>query len=274
MVSPFQLTGIIMQKYCTNQLGLQGKSYLETLLLFAFKVGPALACGNTLVVKTAEQTPLTRLFAAQLFHEVHLMVYLKCIIFFFGLPPGVLNIVSGFGPTAGSALASHMDVDKLAYPGSTDTGKIGQCCWAGSRTYVHERKYDEFLEKAKATALRRAVGNPFKKGVEQGPQVNISFFKKILQYISSGIESNAILECGGERIGTKGFFVQPTVFSNVEDDMLIAKDEIFGPVQTILKFKDTSEVIRRANTTRYGLAAGVFTKNLDTANAMMLGLRA
>ncbi|XP_020208180.1 aldehyde dehydrogenase family 2 member B4, mitochondrial [Cajanus cajan] len=222
------------------------------LLLFAFKVGP-----------------LTGLFAAQLFLEA-------------GLPPGVL-IVSGFGPTAGSALAGHMNVDKLAFTGSTETGKIiyelaaksnlkavtlelggkspfivcedadvdkavelahfalffnqGQCCCAGSRTYVHERKYDEFLEKAKAMALRRVVGDPFKKGVEQGPQIDSEQFEKILRYIRSGIESNATLECGGERIGTKGFFVQPTVFSSVKDDMLIAKDEIIGPVQTILKFK-------------------------------------
>ncbi|KEH35051.1 NAD-dependent aldehyde dehydrogenase family protein [Medicago truncatula] len=240
------------------------------ILLFAWKVGPALACGNTVVVKTAEQTPLTGLFAAQLFQEA-------------GLPPGVLNVVSGFGPTAGSALASHMDVDKIAFTGSTDTGKIiyqlaaksnlkpvtlelggkspfivcedadvdkavelahfalffnqGQCCCAGSRTYVHERIYDEFLEKAKAAALRRVVGDPFKKGVEQGPQVDSQQFEKILKYIKSGVESNATLECGGDRIGTKGFFVQPTVFSNVQDDMSIAKDEIFGPVQTILKFK-------------------------------------
>ncbi|KAI4343766.1 hypothetical protein L6164_011075 [Bauhinia variegata] len=277
------------------------------LFLFAWKVGPALACGNTVVVKSAEQTPLTALLAAELFHEA-------------GLPPGVLNVVSGYGPSAGSALASHLDVDKIAFTGSTGTGKIiyelaaksnlkpvtlelggkspfivcedadvdkavelahsalffnqGQCCCAGSRTYVQERVYDEFLEKAKAIALKRVVGDPFKKGVEQGPQIDSEQFEKILKYIKSGIESNATLECGGERIGSRGFFVQPTVFSNVEDNMLIAKDEIFGPVQTILKFKNTNEVIKRANTTRYGLAAGVFTNELDTANTLMRGLRA
>ncbi|KAK2442840.1 aldehyde dehydrogenase family 2 member B4, mitochondrial [Trifolium repens] len=151
----------------------------------------------------------------------------------------------------------------------------GQCCCAGSRTYVHQRIYDEFLEKAKAAALKRVVGDPFKKGVDQGPQIDSQQqFEKIPHYIRSGVESNATLECGGNRIGTKGFFVQPTVFSNVQDDMKIAKDEIFGPVQTILKFKDNDEVIRRANNTRYGLAAGVFTKNLDTANTLMRGLRA
>ncbi|KAL1333983.1 hypothetical protein HN51_062849 [Arachis hypogaea] len=276
------------------------------LIMFAWKVGPALACGNTVILKTAEQTPLTALYVAKLFHEA-------------GLPPGVLNIVSGFGPTAGAALASHMDVDKLAFTGSTDTGKIvlelaarsnlkpvtlelggkspfivchdadvdhaveqahfalffnqGQCCCAGSRTFVHERIYDEFLEKSKKRALRRVVGDPFKKGVEQGPQIDTEQFEKVLRYIRSGIESNATLECGGQRLGSKGFFIEPTVFSNVKDDMLIAKDEIFGPVQSILKFKDIEEVIKRANATRYGLAAGVFTKNVHTANTLMRALR-
>uniref|UniRef100_A0A2P2L550 aldehyde dehydrogenase (NAD(+)) n=1 Tax=Rhizophora mucronata TaxID=61149 RepID=A0A2P2L550_RHIMU len=177
------------------------------LILFAWKVGPALACGNTIVLKTAEQTPLTALYAAKLLHEA-------------GLPSGVLNVVSGYGPTAGASLASHMDVDKISFTGSTDTGKIifdlaarsnlkpvtlelggksafivcedadvdqaaelahfalffnqGQCCCAGSRTFVHERVYDEFVEKAKARAAKRIVGDPFKQGVEQGPQVRCS----------------------------------------------------------------------------------------------------
>ncbi|KAF4363645.1 hypothetical protein G4B88_021762 [Cannabis sativa] len=277
------------------------------LLMFAWKVGPALACGNTIVLKTAEQTPLTALYVGRLLLEA-------------GLPPGVLNIVSGFGPTAGAALASHMDVDKLAFTGSTNTGKIvlelaarsnlkpvtlelggkspfivcedadidhavelahfalffnqGQCCCAGSRTFVHESVYDEFTEKAKARALNRIVGDPFKKGVEQGPQIDSEQFKKILKYIKSGVESNATLECGGERFGSKGYFIQPTVFSNVQDDMLIAQEEIFGPVQTILKFKEIDEVIRRANASKYGLAAGVFTKNIDTANTLTRALRA
>ncbi|XP_061359523.1 benzaldehyde dehydrogenase, mitochondrial-like isoform X3 [Gastrolobium bilobum] len=277
------------------------------LLMFAWKVGPALACGNTIVLKTAEQTPLSALYATKLLHEA-------------GLPPGVLNIISGFGPTAGAALASHMDVDKIAFTGSTSTGKIvlelaaksnlkavtlelggkspfivcedadidqavelahfalffnqGQCCCAGSRTFVHERVYDEFIEKAKARALKRTVGDPFKEGIEQGPQIDSEQFEKILKYIRSGVESGATLETGGERFGNKGFYVQPTVFSNVQDGMLIAKDEIFGPVQSILKFNDIGEVIRRANATRYGLAAGVFTKDIDTANTLTRALRA
>jgi aldehyde dehydrogenase (NAD+) len=276
------------------------------LLMFAWKVGPALACGNTVVLKTAEQTPLSALYVAKLFHEA-------------GLPPGVLNIVSGFGPTAGAALASHMDVDKLAFTGSTDTGKVvlqlaaksnlkpvtlelggkspfivcedadideavelahfalffnqGQCCCAGSRTFVHERVHDEFVEKAKARALKRAVGDPFKSGTEQGPQIDSKQFEKILKYIRSGVETGAKLETGGERLGSKGFYIQPTVFSNVQDNMLIAKEEIFGPVQSIFKFKDLDEVIQRANNTRYGLAAGVFTKNIDTANTLTRALK-
>ncbi|KAK9277340.1 hypothetical protein L1049_006881 [Liquidambar formosana] len=276
------------------------------LLMFGWKVGPALACGNTVVLKTAEQTPLSALYVSKLFHEA-------------GLPPGVLNVVSGFGPTAGAALASHMEVDKLAFTGSTDTGKVilqlaaksnlkpvtlelggkspfivcedadvdkavemahfalffnqGQCCCAGSRTFVHERVYDEFLEKAKARAVERVVGDPFKEGIEQGPQVDSDQFEKILGYIRSGIEGGATLEAGGERFGAKGYYIKPTVFSNVQDDMLIAKEEIFGPVQSILKFKDLDEVIRRSNASRYGLAAGVFTHNIDTANTLTRALR-
>lgn len=277
------------------------------LLMFAWKVGPALACGNTIVLKTAEQTPLSALYVANLLHEA-------------GLPPGVLNVISGYGPTAGAALCSHMDVDKLAFTGSTSTGKLvleaaaksnlkpvtlelggkspfiicedadidqavetahfalffnqGQCCCAGSRTYVHERIYDEFVEKAKARAANRSVGDPFKQGIEQGPQIDPEQFNKILGYIKSGTESGATLETGGDRLGSKGYYIKPTVFSNVKDDMLIAQEEIFGPVQSILKFKSIEEVIHRANASPYGLAAGVFTQNLDTANTVSRALRA
>ncbi|RZC85587.1 hypothetical protein C5167_041770 [Papaver somniferum] len=286
------------------------------LLMFVWKVAPALATGNSIVLKTAEQTPLSSLYAAKLLHEA-------------GLPEGVLNVISGFGPTAGAALASHMDVDKLAFTGSTETGKIvselagrsnlkpvtlelggkspfivcedadidkavetahfalffnqGQCCCAGSRTFVHEKVYDEFLEKSKARAMKRVVGDPFQKGVEQGPQSDsvlierktdqLEQFEKVMNYIKSGIESGATIETGGERFGDKGFYIQPTVFSNVQDNMLIAKEEIFGPVQSILKFKDISEVIKRSNATTYGLAAGVFTQNIDTANTVTRALR-
>ncbi|KAB2090884.1 hypothetical protein ES319_A03G153000v1 [Gossypium barbadense] len=218
-----------------------------------------------------------------------------------------------------ATLESHMDVDKLAFTGSSETGKIvlelasksnlkpvtlelggkspfivckdadvnkavelahfallfnqGQCCSAGSRAYVHEDVHDEFIEKAEARALKRSVGDPFKAGVEQGPQIDSEQFEKILRYIRSGIESGAILITGGDRLGSKDFYIQPTVFANVKEDMLIAQDEIFGPVQSILKFRDMDEVIRRANSTRYGLAAGVFTNDLDTANTLSGALK-
>lgn len=276
------------------------------LLMFAWKVAPALACGNTIVIKTAEQTPLSALYVSKLLHEA-------------GLPPGVLNVLSGDGPSCGSALCSHMDVDKLAFTGSTSTGKYimeqaaksnlkpvtlelggkspfivcedadvdkavelahlalffnqGQCCCAGSRTYVHENVYDEFVEKAKTRAAQRSVGDPFKQGIEQGPQIDPEQFEKILGYIKSGVESGATLEIGGDRIGTKGYYIKPTVFSNVKDDMLIAKDEIFGPVQSILKFKSLEEVVRRSNASPYGLAAGVFTQSIDTANTLARALQ-
>lgn len=276
------------------------------LLMFAWKVGPALACGNAVVLKTAEQTPLSALYVASLLHEA-------------GLPEGVLNVVPGFGPTAGAALSSHMGVDKLAFTGSTGTGKIilelsarsnlkpvtlelggkspfivmddadvdqavelahralffnqGQCCCAGSRTFVHERVYDEFVEKAKARAERRVVGDPFKKGVEQGPQIDVQQFKKILGYVKSGVDGGATLVTGGDRVGSRGFYIQPTVFADVQDEMKIAQEEIFGPIQSILKFRDVGEVVRRANATHYGLAAGVFTSSLDRANTLARALR-
>ncbi|XP_057996846.1 aldehyde dehydrogenase family 2 member B7, mitochondrial-like isoform X2 [Hevea brasiliensis] len=276
------------------------------LVMYGWKIGPALACANTVVLKTAEQTPLSALYVTSLLYEA-------------GLPPGVLNVVSGFGASAGAPLCSHMDVDKIAFTGSTETGQRilemaaksnlksvtlelggkspfivcedadidqaaelahfalffnqGQCCCAGSRTLVHERVYDEFVEKAKACASKRVVGDPFQKGVQQGPQIDEKQFQKILKYIRSGVESGATLEIGGDRCGSKGYYIQPTIFSNVKDNMLIAQDEIFGPVQTILKYKDLDEVVRRANATQYGLAAGVFTQNLATANFLSRALR-
>ncbi|KVH92017.1 hypothetical protein Ccrd_005957, partial [Cynara cardunculus var. scolymus] len=267
------------------------------LLMYGWKVGPALACGNTVVLKTAEHTPLSALYVSKLFLEA-------------GLPPGVLNIVSGYGPSAGAALASHMDVDKLAFTGSTETGKIvlglaaqsnlkpvtlelggkspfivcedanvdeavdlahlalfynqGQCCCAGSRTCVHERVYDEFVEKAKARALHRVVGDPFKKGVEQGPQVDSEQFEKILKFIRSGVDSGATLEMGGERFGSNGYYIQPTKKRRSLDQY----SQFSNSSEFNHFFRDVNEVIRRSNASPYGLAAGVFTQNLDTANTL------
>jgi aldehyde dehydrogenase (NAD+) len=276
------------------------------LLMMIWKIAPALAAGNAIVIKIAEQTPLSGLRAGQLALEA-------------GLPPGVLNVIPGFGETAGAALAAHMDVDKIAFTGSTEVGHLimqaaaksnlkkvslelggkspvivcddvdidktiedvhfalffnhGQCCTAGSRLFVHERIYDEFVEKSAKRAKKKTVGDPF-TNVEQGPQVSQEQFEKILGYIDSGKKQGARLLAGGHRVGNKGYYVAPTVFADVRDDMTIAKEEIFGPVMSIMKWKDNADMLKRANNTAYGLAAGVFTRNLDTANYFTRGLRA
>ena len=268
------------------------------LAMMAWKIGPALACGCTIVLKPAELTPLTALYAASLVAEA-------------GFPPGVLNIVNGYGPTAGAAISSHMDIDKVAFTGSVEVGHIvavaaaksnlkrvtlelggksplivfpdvdiswaantahlalfsnhGQNCCAGSRTFVHENIYDKFVAKAVEIALKRKVGDPWDKTTEQGPQIDKTQFDKILGLIESGIKDGASLKCGGGKASEKGYFIQPTVFSDVTDDMKIAREEIFGPVQQILKFSTIDEVIKRANNTLFGLAAGVLTNDINKA---------
>src|SRR5450432_1563218 len=260
------------------------------MLMQAWKLAPALATGNTVVMKPAEQTPLTALRVSELIMEA-------------GFPKGVVNMLPGYGPTAGAAIARHMEVDKVAFTGSTEVGHLvmegaaksnlkrvtlelggkspniifadadmdkavegshfalffnqGQCCCAGSRTFVEDKVYDEFVEKSVARAKNRTVGNPFDKNTEQGPQVDQEQFTKIMGYIESGRQENAKLLAGGNRVGDKGYFIEPTVFTDVQDTMKIAREEIFGPVMTILKFKDMSEVVERANKPMYGLAAAV-----------------
>lgn len=237
-----------------------------------------------------------------------------------GFPEGVVNILPGYGPTAGAAIARHFDVDKVAFTGSTEVGHLimkaaaetnlkrvtlelggkspnivfadanmdeaiegshqalffnqGQCCCAGSRLFVEEKCYDQFVEKSVARAKKRTVGNPFDKSTEQGPQVDQDQFDKVMGYIDSGKQEKANLATGGKRVGDKGYFIEPTVFTDVRDDMKIAREEIFGPVMTILKFKDMSEVIERANKTMYGLAAAVWTKDITKAHAIADGVRA
>jgi len=273
----------------------------------AWKLGPALATGNTVVMKPAEQTPLTALRIGELILEA-------------GFPPGVVNILPGYGPTAGAAIAEHMDVDKVAFTGSTEVGHIimqaaartnlkrvtlelggkspnvvfadadmdaavegahfapffnqGQCCCAGSRTYVEEKCYDEFVEKSVARAKKRTVGDPLDPKTEQGPQVDADQFSKVMSYIESGRSEGANLLCGGERAGDKGYFVKPTVFADVKDNMKIAQEEIFGPVMSILKFKDIDDVVERSNQTTYGLAAAVWTRDIGKAHAIANGVRA
>jgi len=277
------------------------------LLMQAWKWGPALACGNTVVLKPAEQTPLTALRVAQLAQEV-------------GFPKGVINVVPGFGPTAGAALSGHMDVDKIAFTGETGTGKIvmtaaansnlkrvslelggkspnvvfadadldaavegayfglffnqGQCCCAGSRLFVEEKVHDEFVSRIVAKAKGRKVGDPFDPTTEQGPQVSQEQFDRVMGYIDAGQKDGAKMLAGGKRVGDRGYFIQPTVFADVNDDMKIAQEEIFGPVMSILKFKDVDEVIERGNRTMYGLAAAVWTKDISKAIRLSNSLRA
>jgi len=277
------------------------------LLMMAWKWGPALAAGNTIVMKLAEQTPLSGLHLCALAKEA-------------GFPPGVINVLNGYGPTCGAAITTHPDIHKIAFTGSTEVGRIilqaagavnikrvtlelggkspnivfadcdmdhavemshfalffnqGQCCCAGSRVFVEESIYDEFVRRCVERAKKRKVGNPMDADVEQGPQVDETQFKKILGLIETGKQEGAKLLCGGAAAADKGYFIQPTVFSDVEDHHTIAKEEIFGPVMSILKFKTVDEVIDRANNTCYGLAASVFTTNLDKAMYVSKHVRA
>jgi len=277
------------------------------LLMYGMKLGPALSMGNTVVLKPAEQTPLTALRLGELIVEA-------------GFPPGVVNILPGYGPTAGAAIANHMDIDKVAFTGSGEVGHLimeaagrsnlkrvslelggkspnivfadadmdqaiegshfalffnqGQACCAGSRLFVEDKVYDQFVEKSVARASRRTVGDPFDANTEQGPQIDNIQFDKVMSYIDSGKCEGAELLTGGKRVGDKGYFIEPTVFANVKDEMKIAQDEIFGPVMSIIKFHDIDEVVERANNTTYGLAAGVWTRDIGKAHAIANHVRA
>ena len=268
------------------------------MVMASWKMGPALAMGCTMVIKPAEQTPLTALKLGELINEA-------------GFPNGVVNIVSGFGLTAGKSLVEHPLVDKVAFTGSTEVGleimrgchvsnlkrvtlelggkspniilddadidlaikqsqlgiyfNQGQVCIAGSRVFVQEKIYDEFVKRTVEASQKRIVGCPLRPETEQGPQVDGVQFNRVMGYIESGVKEGAKLVCGGKRVGPKGYFIQSTVFADVTDEMKIAREEIFGPVMSILKFKTIEEVIERANNTCYGLGAGVVTRNFDNA---------
>ncbi|KAG5989631.1 Aldehyde dehydrogenase [Claviceps spartinae] len=293
----------------TEPLGVCGQiiPWNFPLLMLAWKIGPALATGNTIILKTAEQTPLSGLVFANLVKEA-------------GFPPGVFNLLSGFGKVAGAAISSHMDIDKVAFTGSTIVGRTimkaaassnlkkvtlelggkspnivfndadieqaiswvnfgiyfnhGQCCCAGTRIFVQEGIYDQFLEAFKKRAQQNKVGDPFAEDTFQGPQVSQLQYDRIMSYIQSGKDEGATIEVGGERHGDKGYFIQPTIFSNVRSDMKIMKEEIFGPVCAISKFKDEEEVIRLSNETPYGLAAAIHTKDLNTSIRVCNALKA
>src|SRR3984885_7297841 len=271
------------------------------LLMQAWKLAPALATGNTVVMKPAEQTPLTALRVAELITEA-------------GFPDGVVNMLPGYGPTAGAAIARHMDIDKVAFTGSTEVGHLimeaaaqtnlkrvtlelggkspnivfadtdldaavqgshfglffnqGQCCCAGSRLFVEQSIHEKFVEKTLAMTKRRKVGDPFDPSTEQGPQVSDEQFQKVMSYIDAGKREGAKLLCGGKRVGDRGYFISPTIFTDVKDEMKISREEIFGPVMSIIPFKNIDEVVRRANNTTYGLAAAVWTKEVSKAHAI------
>ena len=277
------------------------------MLMMAWKLAPALATGNAVLLKPAEQTPLSALRIGELILEA-------------GFPAGVVNILPGFGPTAGAAIARHMDVDKVAFTGSTEVGHLimeaaaksnlkpvtlelggkspniifedvdldeavegahmglfanqGQSCCAGSRVFVEETIYQQFVEKSIARAKKRIVGDPFDSRTELGPLVDQSQFDKVMAYIESGRGEGATLACGGDRIGNRGYFIQPTVFSDVQDEMTIAREEIFGPVMSVISFKGVDEAIARANRTNYGLAAAVWTRDIKKALAVSGAVRA
>jgi len=277
------------------------------LLMACWKLGPALACGNTTILKPAEQTSLTALRLAELIAES-------------GFPPGVVNIVCGFGETAGRAIALHPHIDKVGFTGSTEVGHAileasaasnlkritlelggkspsiifadanmdqailythiglflnqGQCCIAGSRIYVEEKAYEEFIEKAVHMARGLKMGNPFVEGTGHGPQVDRIQTEKVCKYIESGKKEGAKLVLGGNRIGDTNF-IEPTVFTDVKDHMQISREEIFGPVMSISKFRTIDEVLHRAHDSEYGLGGAVFTKDivkaLSVANRLRVG---
>jgi aldehyde dehydrogenase (NAD+) len=278
------------------------------LLMLAWKFGPALATGCTVILKPSQFTPLTALRVGELAIEA-------------GFPPGVINILPGYGNDVGDIIAKHNDIDKIAFTGSTDIGKkieqsaaesnlkrvslelggkgpniifadsdfdqavevavhglffnMGQNCSAGSRVYVEESIYDRFVERAKEVVQKKKVGDPFDPDTFYGPHTTNKQFDKTMECIRTGREEGARLVCGGKRIGDKGFYVQPTIFADVTDDMKIAKEEIFGPVMVILKFREYNEVIQRANNSIYGLTAGVSTRDvskaMDTAKKIKAG---
>ncbi|HZH32094.1 MAG TPA: betaine-aldehyde dehydrogenase [Pyrinomonadaceae bacterium] len=281
------------------------------LLMAAWKLAPALAAGNTVVLKPAEQTPVTALELGKLFQEA-------------GFPDGVVNIVPGYGETAGAALASHPGIDKIAFTGSTEVGKIiartaagnltkvslelggkapnivfadadieqavsgammgiffnqGQVCCAGSRLFLDERVKDEFLARFKERAERVVVGDPMDKATQMGPQVSAEQLARIKGYVDIARGEGATVFTGGgtpelEGNFKNGFFFQPTVFSDVQNTMRVAQEEIFGPVASAITFRDEKDLIKQANDTIYGLSAGIWTKDITRAHRFAKEIKA
>ena len=279
------------------------------LLLAAWKVAPALACGNTVILKPASQTPLTAIALGEIAIEV-------------GLPPGVLNVITGPGSSVGQALVEHPGIDKVAFTGDTTTGKAimrsaaetlktitlelggkspnivladadldaalrgvalgifygkGEVCAAGSRLLVDRTIKDEFIDKLAARTKKMVPGDPMDPKTRFGSVSSKRQLETVMRYIESGKQEGATLVAGGERadIGTgKGYFVQPTVFADVRPEMTISREEIFGPVLAAIEFADLDEAIAKANDTPYGLAAGVWTRDIKKAHYVARKLQA
>ncbi len=280
------------------------------LLMAAWKLGPALACGNTLILKPAEQTPLTALRLGELICEV-------------GFPEGVVNIVTGFGPdSAGEFLVNHMGVDKIAFTGEENTGRTivkasagnlkrvslelggkapnivladadidaavkgamlgiffnqGQVCCAGSRLFLDKSIHDEFMTKLIDRAKNMRQGPGLDEKTQIGPQVSKEQVERIMSYIAIGQKEGAKIVCGGEQPGgdlAKGYFVKPTIFEGVNNDMRIAQEEIFGPVLSVIPFKTMEEVAEQANKTTFGLSGAVWTKDIKKAHKLASHIKA
>ena len=276
------------------------------LSMAAWKIAPALACGNTTILKPAEQTPLTAIRLGELVLEA-------------GLPPGVVNIVTGFGEAAGAAIAVHPGIDKVAFTGSTDVGKMilrasignlkrvtlelggkspnvifadadiekalnasvgafcflsGQVCVAGTRVFVQHAIYEKFAEELTRRAAQFPLGDPLEAQTMMGPLVSREQFDRVRSYFDVGLKDGAQLRTGGKRWGEKGYFVEPTVFGAVKNGMRIAQEEIFGPVAAVIPFKDEDDAVLQANDTQYGLAAAIWTRDVSRAHRVGRALKA